>query len=337
MSATNAEPKEFYPLVTNILKLQYCSGFFDLTEIVMFDWFVVKAKAFKYKQFYYSRRRISEEIRVKEDRLTTIIARFHDLSFIGIEIKGMPRQHYFTVDLAKVIELIPQIFQFTENSKLSPEYSKLLAYFSKLLAESSTQKKYNKEAYKEGIQGQLREEENMVGDGSPTGDFPFSDGEELNTPKDFCALVIDRANQATERKRLEAQQKAERKAQKEAELVEQAKQRKVDSLIRLLNNTYASRVNMHKEGKTKGERVKSITKLSFLKRNKDALYELAKEYGDEEIENSFIAYIDEFLKEDIEVRKLIPYFLARKPETRDFDTFHTYLNKFIAEYSYEKS
>jgi hypothetical protein len=316
-AAKETEQAEFYPLATNILKLQYYSSFFDLTEIVMFDWFVVKAKAFKYLQFYYSRRRISEEVRIKEDRLITIIKRFAELGIIEIEVKGMPKQHHFIIDFERIIALIPQIFQCTENSNLAPENSKVSAFFSRLLSENSSQKKYNKKDNKETIEEELRKEKNMIGVVTPMGVSSFSD--EDNIP-------IDPQKQ----KALEA---AERKAQREAEAQAKSKAMEIERLKGLLNRIYAQRVQMHNEGIKKGESVKTISKLSFLKRNEEALYELRQQYGNEEIENSFIAYVDQVLGEHIDVGKLVPYFLSRKPQTKDFDTFHTYLNYFIAHYS----
>ncbi|RAU81973.1 helix-turn-helix domain-containing protein [Pontibacter arcticus] len=315
------KPKEFNPLAFNILRLQNYTDFFDLPEIVLFEWFMVKANSFKrLNEFYYSIRRIAEETRIRKAHLSTIIKKFEGLGIIQVEKKGMPKCSYFSINKEKVIALIPEIYQFTENGKLLPENGKLLSYFGKLLPENSKHKGTYKEHIKEPKKETSENEKNMVVDNSTTDhSLSFSNGNNPEDPK--------------KQKALEA---AVRKAQREAEQQAKAKALEIGRLKNLLNSTYAQRVTMHNADKKKGERVKSITKLSFLQRNEDALYELSQQYGFEEIENSFIAYADDFLAGNLEVSKLISYFLSKKPQTKDFDTFHTYLNKYTADYSYTK-
>jgi hypothetical protein len=319
------KPKEFNPLSFNILRLQTYTSFFDLPEIVMFEWLMVKASSFKkLDEFYYSLRRIAEETKIGKAQLATIIQRFEELGIINVERKGMPKCSYFSVNKEKVIALIPQIYQFTENGKLLPENGKLLAYFSKLLPENSKHKGTYKEPTQEPISN-LRKEQNMVGVGTPTYDSSFFSDENNH--------FSNSNNEPIDLKQQKAQEAAERKAQREAEAQAKSKAIEIERLKGLLNRIYAQRVQMHNEGIKKGESVKTISKLSFLKRNEEALYELRQQYGNEEIENSFIAYVDQVLGEHIDVGKLVPYFLSRKPQTKDFDTFHTYLNYFIAHYS----
>lgn len=314
-------PKQFNPLAVNILRLQTYSDYFDLPEIVFFEWLMVKAYSFRKRgEFYYAVRRIAEETRIKKAQLATIINRFEELGITTVESKGMPRCSHFNVNKERVIALIPQIYQFTENGKPLADKEKLLSYFSKLLPENSKHKGTYKEPIKEPLSN-LRKEQNMVGVATPTdSNSSFSNGEK--SPEEI--------------KRQKAKEAAERKAKREAEQAAKDKALAIERLKRSLNKIYAERIEMHNRGKKKGERVKSITKLSFLQRNENALHELGQQYGTDEIENSFIAYVDDFLEGNIEVNKLVPYFLSRKPQTKDFDTFHTYLNKFVSDYSYVK-
>ncbi|RNI29777.1 hypothetical protein EFA69_09570 [Rufibacter immobilis] len=313
--------KEFNPLAINILRLQNYTDFFDLSEVVLFEWLMVKASSFKnLVEFYYSIRRIAEETKIRKAQLSTIIKKFEMLGIIKVERKGMPKCSYFCVNKESVLALIPQIYQFAENGKLLTDNGKLLSYFSKLLPEISKHKGTYKEPNKEPISN-LRKEKNMVGVDTPTVSSSFSS---------------DGTNEPIDTKTQKAKEAAERKAKREAQEAETAKLNKINRLENLLNRIYAERIEMYNKKQKKGQRAKSTCNLSFLKRNQEALFELSQTQGVEEIENSFIAYVDDFLKGEITVGKLIPYFLSRKPETKDFDTFHTYLNRFISDYSYEK-
>ncbi len=127
------------------------------------------------------------------------------------------------------------------------------------------------------------------------------------------------------------------RAQRLAEQEAKEKSNSIDRLMNLLNNTYAERLEDYNAAQKKGSRIKSISKLSFLNRHKEALYELGQQQATNEIQNSFIAYVDHVLNDGIDVKRPIHYFLHRKPKTKDFDVFHTYLDKFITNYSHDKN
>ncbi|HAT65208.1 MAG TPA: hypothetical protein DCS66_11495, partial [Flavobacteriaceae bacterium] len=68
--------------------------------------------------------------------------------FEYIVVKGMPRVKYFTVHFPKIVELIPKIYQLSNNGKLSSDFSKHLSNFFIPLVDNYQQKnniKNNKE------------------------------------------------------------------------------------------------------------------------------------------------------------------------------------------------
>ena len=309
--------KEFNPLAVNILRLQNYTNYFDLAEIVMFEWFVIKASSFKNQhEFYYSIRRIASETNIRKAQLTTIIKRFEKSGIISVEKKGMPKCSYFQVNKENIISLLPQIYQFAENGKLLTENSKLLSYFGKLLPENSKHKGTYKEPTKGTLKENSEEDLSMVDEVSST----------VNTNSFFDGVPLSE-------KQGKASAVAELKRQKETKRGEQAKKTEINRLKNLLNRHYAERVKKYNSERVDGDPHKVVTKLPFLLRNEEALYELGQQYGHEEIENSFIAYIDSVLSGETDVTKIVTYFLSRKPETRDYDVFHTFLNKFILDYS----
>ena len=320
--------KEFNPLAVNILRLQNYTSFFDLSEIVFFEWLMIKASSFKNQhEFYYSVRRIADETKIRKAQLATIIKKFEGLGIITVEKKGMPKCSYFHVNKEPVIALISQIYQFAENGKLLPENGKLLSYFSKLLPETSKHKGTYKEPIKEPKKetSENRKEGSVVVDDSTT------------SPSSFDNYFDSDHLKALEAKEKKEKEKAAAKKEKEKEQEAKAKEIEIVRLKGLLDKVYAQRVEMYNDGKKKGESIKKITKLAYLSRNEQALYELGQKYDSDQIQYSFSVCVDYFLKDDSEISKLIPYFLSRKPETKDFDTFVTYYNKFLESYYHVKT
>ena len=91
-----------HPIATNILIIQAYNDSLKLSQILFFDWLVVKARSFEYKEFYYSFRRISEEIRVQKAALKKASAFFKDLGFYSYEVKGMPQTTYHSLNFQKL-------------------------------------------------------------------------------------------------------------------------------------------------------------------------------------------------------------------------------------------
>ena len=59
---------------------------------------------------------------------------------------------------------------------------------------------------------------------------------------------------------------------------------------------------------------------------------LRKDYDDRDINNSLLAYADDFLVGNVKVNHILPYFL--KEEKGDFPVFGRYLEIFNTEYSH---
>src|SRR5688572_8704608 len=118
-----------YPLATHILRLQQYTDFFDLTEIILFEWFVIKGRSFYNKKFHYCNRRITAEVKIKDDRLKKIISRFVDLGIITHTKEGLPFTSHYIVNYDVIFNLLKEIYYLSENSKLIPYYSQLLAEY----------------------------------------------------------------------------------------------------------------------------------------------------------------------------------------------------------------
>ena len=142
--------EDTHPLAINIQKLQrYNYDYFNCEEVVFFEYIVVKGMAFKKKkEFFHSSETIRQETGIKKHSLKSIISRFESLGIISTEIKGMPRVKYFTVHFPKIVELIPKIYQLSNNGKLPSDFSKHLSDFFLPLVDNYQEKnniKNNKE------------------------------------------------------------------------------------------------------------------------------------------------------------------------------------------------
>lgn len=133
------------PTAINILKLQrYNFGFFAIEEVVFYEYLLVKARAFGYKEFYHSTATITKETGIRRSSLDAIIKKFVALGILNLCVKGFPKVKHFTVDFNTIYKLLPKIYQFAENSKLYAENLKLLVDFYKPLAEINQQKNIKK-------------------------------------------------------------------------------------------------------------------------------------------------------------------------------------------------
>ena len=142
------------PLAVNIRKLQrYNFNFLTLEEVIFFEYLVVKAPLFKFKEFYHSTSTIAKEIGIKRSKLESIINKFGVMGLLKVEVKGFPKVKHFTVNFEKIRFFLPQIYQYAENGKLSADMSKLLVDFYNSLVETYQQKNINKET----IKGTLKE------------------------------------------------------------------------------------------------------------------------------------------------------------------------------------
>ena len=108
----NSISAKYLPLATNHLRLLNYSNRFLKTyeEILLFEFFCTKARAFHCKEFYYSTERIKQETRILRTKQEKAINFFLEIGILEIEIKGYPKTKYFKVNIEKVYELLPEIY-----------------------------------------------------------------------------------------------------------------------------------------------------------------------------------------------------------------------------------
>jgi hypothetical protein len=127
-----------HPLALNILKFQrYNFNFFSCEEVVFFEYITFKGMKFKDKWFYHSSETIRREAGIKKHSLNSILQRFQQMGILEIEVRGMPRVKYFSLNYSRVMELLPQIFLLNENGQLDAEFRQLLYDFFQPFIENS--------------------------------------------------------------------------------------------------------------------------------------------------------------------------------------------------------
>ena len=82
------------------------------------------------------------------------------------------------------------------------------------------------------------------------------------------------------------------------------------------------------------KRAKSNSKLVVTNRIKEQIKEALKVKSEIEITNAFTSYIDNILKGELEVRKILPYFFSIKDD--EYQIIDNNLEYFNLKYSYEK-
>lgn len=133
--------KDDIPLAINQLKLQhYNFDFMSIDEILLLESLIVKAQSFKFKKFYYSFRRLTDEIGLKKNRITTALKSLEQKEFIYSELGGMPRVHYFTVRFDRIYLRLDEIFQFNEINQQSVRFYQVLHDFFKPLVKTYQEK-----------------------------------------------------------------------------------------------------------------------------------------------------------------------------------------------------
>lgn len=344
--------KDSNPHAVNILKLQrYNFNFFSLEEVVFFEYLIVKARSFKFKQFYHSTSTISGEIGIKRTKLESIIKKFGEMGILHVELKGYPQVKHFTVNFERVAFFLPQIYQSAENGKLSAEISKLLADFYNPLVET-----YQKKNNIESINKKNKEEEILEGDTGwvAFGSYFFEKIREWEQEFNLTPSAL---------KYEEIQLYQTYKMYGDdtilylREYLEKNKWRsKISDFLKPdkynpSKNAFieAQRVQERKDGKNL---LQSLVKCfndrrTFLSNNKkgysqtsllvnDALVDKAVEVlrvlPEHAINNAFIAYADAIIKDDLSVRKILPYFFTYQYGT--YSVIEQYLDHFNVNYSY---
>ena len=110
----------------------YNSDYFKCDERVLFEFLVMKNKYFGFKPFFLSFQDIYREMGIRKDRAVTIVKKFKKLEFLESEvvsvfIDGQPRQvTYYTLDTAKIIDLLPKIYYEEVEEEIKHDILKYL-------------------------------------------------------------------------------------------------------------------------------------------------------------------------------------------------------------------
>lgn len=148
-----------HPLAINILKYQaYNFELFSCQEIVLFETLVVLGgiSFSKREEFFHSTQTLMDKSGIKRHTVDKTLNRFVDLGIIEFQIKGMPRVKYISIIWDKILELLPQIYQFDEFIKLFNGTTKPLYDFFNQLAENN--KKLNENDKEKNIIKNIKEE-----------------------------------------------------------------------------------------------------------------------------------------------------------------------------------
>ena len=351
--------EDIHPLAINIQKLQrYNYDYFNCEEVVFFEYIVVKGMAFKKKtEFFHSSETIRKETGIKKHSLNSIISRFEDLGIISTEIKGMPRVKHFKVHFPKIVELIPKIYQLSENGKLSSNFSKHLSDFFIPLVDNYLQKnniKNNKEEInkKEKNNSESEEERTLSffndylsslkykKNISPAA-LNFNDVDLFRALKEYDVEIIceyiEKYFEETNRPTLSKFFVFDNISFNKLKYIEQKmvdENDYVDRLIDELQRIYKKRIELH-NNKDSARRGKSHSVLVVTKRLKSQVKNALNVKSELEITNAFTPYIDEILNENLTISKILPYFFAFKND--EYEIIDTYLEYHNLHYGYSKS
>lgn len=137
--------KGFNPFCLNFRKLQqYRLQDISIEEVIMFEYFMMLAQSFGYKEFYHTQKKIIEETGLKRAKIESVIDKFVKAGILSVETKGFPLKQHFHVKIPVIMTILPNIYQFAGNSKLHAEIDKLYAEISKQFAENNTLIETNK-------------------------------------------------------------------------------------------------------------------------------------------------------------------------------------------------
>ncbi|GAL71494.1 hypothetical protein [Jejuia pallidilutea] len=91
---------------------------------------------------------------------------------------------------------------------------------------------------------------------------------------------------------------------------------------------------MHNQSDSQ-KRGKSESKLVVTKRIKQQIKNALKVKTELEITNAFLPYIDQILKEQISISKILPYFFSFKND--EYEIIDNYLDYYNIHYGYDKN
>ena len=335
--------KKFHPLAVNIMNLQkYNLNDLTLQEVILFDYFVIKGKSFKFKEFYYCTRKICVETGIKKHSVEKILKKFEELKILNIRRYGMPVTKYFIVDYQSIAEQLPVLYNLQKGGT---DFEHSLVEFYRSLIENSQQKNIKKENFKK------REEEIEIERSSILKSF-----------QDFLVALqlTSSANRSIFKFEefifFKALDKYEFEEIKEAvhiffhanffqknlkdffglisitgqiEYIEKKREKQnleVQKFVNELDMLYNQiRLKLSKESK-----IYPATKLSVTFKNVAQIKDLLKIMSKDQIKNSFIAYIHRVTTGELKVKKLLSYFLTKKGE--DYEVILSYLELYNQNY-----
>lgn len=351
-----SKKEDKHPLAINALKLQrYNFSFFDCEEVVLFEYLVVKGMSFKTRlDFFHSTATITKETGIKKHSIETILNKFKNLGIIDIVVKGMPRVKHFIIIYPKIIELLPNIYQSSENGKLSADFRKVLIDFFQPLAENYLKKN--------NIQNNKEESKKEKKDNDTDMDNTFSvfydfisflkydkgiDEKKLKVDTNLLHIAFETYGAETVltylKKYFESKGwmgsvsdflKFDNFDKRKLIYIEKllAEERKyTDKFIESLQIQFNTRREMITKNKTMKKGLTSSA-LVVNESVKKLVTEALRNKSEIEIEHAFIVYTDEVLKGHLKVQKFLPYFFSK--QFGEYGVIDTYLEYFNLNYSY---
>jgi hypothetical protein len=119
------EGRYFDPIGVNFRKIQVYSDFFDLEEIILFEFFVMLSVQFGNKQFYQQMKRIQANTRLGKDRIQKVMTRLKSLGILSVQSNTFKNKNLYKINYSKIIDLVPQIYNLKERPSqyISEEYA----------------------------------------------------------------------------------------------------------------------------------------------------------------------------------------------------------------------
>ena len=340
-------------MAVNIRKLQrYNFSFFTLEEVVFFEYLVVKAPLFKFREFYHSTATIAKEIGIKRSKLESIITKFGKMGLLQVEVKGFPKVKHFSVNFEKISFFLPKIYQSAENGKLSADMSKLLVDFYNPLVETYQKKNINKETIKETLKKEylddsgwnafayifiekirLGKKELFLSDAA----IKYDEQALYQTYKTYGTDAITYLDDFLKKKSRLAKisdfLKPDKYAISKNVFIEEEKiQEKLDGkkLIETLGKCFNDRREMATDSKRKFSKTNLIANDVIIDKAAQAL----KSISENEIQHAFIAYADAIISNTVQPRKILPYFFTW--QYGSYSVIEEYLDRFNVNYSISK-
>ncbi|WP_139855655.1 hypothetical protein [Aequorivita sinensis] len=354
--------EDVHPLAINIQKLQrYNYEYFNCEEVVFFEYIVVKGMAFKkIEEFFHSSETIRQETGIKKHSLNSIIKKFENLGIISIEVKGMPRVKHFKVHFPRIVELIPNIYQLSESSKLYPNFSKHLSDYFLPLVENYQKKNSNKNNKNNNnlthtnieLDNERQSCENLImsfnnflsslkykKNISPAA-LKFNEMDLYRALKNYDIEIICEYIQQFFNEKSNATLSNffafDEIAFNKLKFIEQKiadENEFVEKFLETLQNVYDDRVELYNEDEENDITIPE-TQLVITARIKILLKFALKYRSELQIKNAFIAYIDAIHNDQLTVSKILPYFLSTKND--EYEIIDKYLEIYTLNYTNSK-